>query len=49
LAKKRRPYFEFETDPIQTSLEEFFQNAGQLLGAIKHLSPTDEVELNFEI
>jgi Fic family protein len=47
--KKGWPYFVFETNSIHNSLEEFFHNAGQLLGAIKHISDLDEEELKFEL
>ena len=47
--KKDWPNFVFETVSFQGSLDEFFHNAGQLLGVIKHISPTDELDLKFEL
>ena len=43
------PEFSFETDKIQTSLDDFFKFSGLLLGAYRHISETDKNNMVFEI
>jgi Fic family protein len=47
--KKDWPDFVFEVTSLSDSLDDFFHNAGQLLGIMKHISPTDQLELKFEL